>query len=170
MWKVAMITASDRASRDERFDDSGPVIQELIRTNLESKLITYRILPDDIETLKENMIEICDRHKADLLITIGGTSLSPEDVTPEATRLVIDRIIPGMAEEMRRKAMSFSRQAMLTRALCGTRGNTLIINLPGAPDAAEYCMQSIMDQLPNALMILQGDKRAFTLGGVSVNE
>jgi molybdopterin adenylyltransferase len=169
MWKVAIITASDRASRNEKVDDSGPVIQEYIRENLECHIISHRVLPDDIETLKENMIELCDRHKADLLVTIGGTSLSPEDVTPEATRLVIDRIIPGMAEEMRRKAMRFSRQAMLTRALCGTRGNTLIINLPGAPDAALYCLRSIMDQLSNALLILQGEKR-FKMGGVSAND
>jgi molybdopterin adenylyltransferase len=169
MWKVAVITVSDRASRNEKVDDSGPVIQEYIRENLECHIISHRVLPDDIETLKENMIELCDRHKADLLVTIGGTSLSPEDVTPEATRLVIDRIIPGMAEEMRRKAMRFSRQAMLTRALCGTRGNTLVINLPGAPDAALYCLRSIMDQLSNALLILQGDKR-FKMGGVSAND
>ncbi|WP_202080798.1 MogA/MoaB family molybdenum cofactor biosynthesis protein [Caldalkalibacillus salinus] len=167
MWKVAMITASDRASRGEREDDSGPVIQELIQSHLDSEVISYRILPDDIETLKENMIEIVDRHRADLMITIGGTSLSPEDVTPEATRLVIDRIVPGMAEEMRRHAMTYSRQAMLTRALCGTRGNTLIINLPGAPDAAKYCLQAISDQLPNALQILQGERKVFKLGGDS---
>lgn len=167
MWKVAMITASDRASRGEREDDAGPIIQELVTSelSLECDIISHRILPDDIETLKENMIELTDRHQADLLITIGGTSLSPEDVTPEATRLVLDRIIPGIAEEMRRKAMSFSRQAMLTRAICGTRGNTLIINLPGAPEAAKYCFESIMDQLPNALKILQGDKGFFKLGG-----
>ncbi|WP_034680661.1 MogA/MoaB family molybdenum cofactor biosynthesis protein [Caldalkalibacillus mannanilyticus] len=162
-----MITSSDRASRGERVDDAGPVVQEVIRENLNCEIIAHRVSPDCITTLKEHMIELSDRHKADLLITVGGTSLSPEDVTPEATRLVIDRIIPGMAEEMRRQTMSFSRQAMLTRALCGTRGNTLIINLPGAPDAAKYCLQSILDQLPNALMILQGKREVFELGGHS---
>jgi molybdopterin adenylyltransferase len=165
MWKVAMITASDRASRGERMDDAGPIIQDLVKKHLECEVIAYRVLPDCIETLKENMIELSDRHKADLLITVGGTSLAPEDVTPEATRMVIDRIIPGMAEEMRRQAMSFSRQAMLTRAICGTRGNTLIINLPGAVDAAQFCLESIMDQLATALMILQGKREVFELGG-----
>lgn len=160
-----MITSSDGASKGERIDDAGPVVQELIKDNLECEIIAHRISPDCILTLKEHMIELADRHKADLLITVGGTSLSPEDVTPEATRQVIDRIIPGMAEEMRRQAMAHSRQAMLTRALCGTRGNTLIINLPGAPEAARYCLKSIMDQLPNALMILQGQREAFELGG-----
>lgn len=163
MWKVAIITASNRASRGERKDDSGPAIQELIQKQLACTITDYRVLPDCIETLKENMIEIVDRRKADLLITVGGTSLSPEDVTPEATQMVIDRAIPGMAEEMRRQAMTFSRQAMLTRALCGTRGNTLIINLPGAQDAAMNCLQSIMDQLDTSLKMLKGD--VYELGG-----
>jgi molybdopterin adenylyltransferase len=164
MWRVAMVIASDRASRGERIDDSGPIVEDLIKKSLPCEIISYRISPDCMQTLKEHMIELSDRHKADLLITVGGTSLSPEDVTPEATRQVIDRAIPGMAEEMRRQAMTYSRQAMLTRAICGTRGNTLIINLPGAPDAAQYCLQSIISQLPNALMILQGQREVFELG------
>ncbi|GAA0352026.1 MogA/MoaB family molybdenum cofactor biosynthesis protein [Bacillus horti] len=168
MWKVALITASNSASRGEKEDDSGPVIQELIQRELSCEVMGYRVLPDCIETLKENMIELIDRHKADLLITIGGTSVSPEDVTPEATRQVIDRAIPGMAEEMRRKALELTRYAMLTRALCGTRGNALIINLPGTAQAAKYCLESVMDQLDNALLILHGKKReVLNLGGES---
>lgn len=163
-WKVAMVTASDRASRGEREDKTGKLIQNLIKENLNCQFIDYRVLPDCMETLKENMIELIDRHKADLLITVGGTSVSPEDVTPEATQQVIDRRIPGMAEEMRRKAMEFSRQAMLTRALCGTRGNAIVINLPGGSEAARYCLLSIMDQLENALEILQGNRTVFKLG------
>ncbi len=152
-----MIVASDRAAAGEREDDSGPVIQELIKSNLlNSELTAYQVLPDCMETLREHMIEMADRHRTDLLITIGGTGLSPGDVTPEATRQVIDRIVPGMAEEMRRKAMKSSRKAMLTRAICGTRGNTLIINLPGSPEEATYCLESIIDQVSNALHILQG--------------
>lgn len=156
MWKVGMIVASDRAARGEREDNSGPIIQEVLQENLESTMISYRLVPDCIETLKENMIEITDRHQADLLVTIGGTGLSPEDVTPEATSQVIDRIVPGMAEEMRRVTMQSSRMAMLTRAICGTRGNTLIINLPGSSQDAKSCLQSIIDQLPTALLTLQG--------------
>lgn len=158
MWKVALIVASDRASRGEREDTSGPAIQKILQSELECEVVERRVSPDDIETLMENMIELTDRHHVDLLLTIGGTGLSPEDVTPEATRLVVDRRIPGMAEEMRRKAMESSREAMLTRAICGTRGNTLIINLPGAIESATYCLQSIIDQLPNALTILQDKK------------
>lgn len=155
MWEVALIVASDRAAAGTRVDRSGPIIQDFIKKNLNCRISSYRLVPDDIELLKENMIELSDRHEADLLITIGGTGLSPEDVTPEATRLVIDRAIPGMAEEMRRSALKSSRKAMLTRAICGTRGNTLIINLPGSAKDAQYCLESIIDQLPDALLILR---------------
>lgn len=165
MWKVAIITVSNRASSGEKVDESGPAIQELIQEHLSCEIMGYRVLPDCIETLKENMIELVDRHRADLVLTIGGTGVSPEDVTPEATRDVIDRAIPGMAEEMRRKAMELTRYAMITRALCGTRGNALIINLPGSLTAAKYCLESIMDQLDNAMLIIHGKKREVFLGG-----
>lgn len=158
MWKVALIVASDRASRGEREDTSGPAIQQLIESKLDCKVVERRVLPDDIETLTENMIELTDRHQIDLLLTIGGTGLSPEDVTPEATKLVIDRKVPGIGEEMRRKFMEISREGMLTRAICGTRGNSLIINLPGAIETAKYGLQAVSDQLHNALLILQGKK------------
>lgn len=166
MWKVALITASNTASKGEKTDNSGPAVQELIQQELNCEMISYRVLPDCIETLKENMIELTDRHKADLVITIGGTGVSPEDVTPEATREVIDRAIPGMAEEMRRKAMELNRYAMLTRALCGTRGNSLIINLPGSRAAAKYCLAAIMDQIDTALLAIHGKTReVLNLGG-----
>lgn len=158
MWKVALIVASDRAARGEREDTSGPAIQQLIESKLDCKVVERRVLPDDIETLTENMIELTDRHQIDLLLTIGGTGLSPEDVTPEATTLVIDRKVPGIGEEMRRKFMEISREGMLTRAICGTRGNSLIINLPGAIETAKYGLQAVADQLHNALLILQGKK------------
>lgn len=157
-----MIVASDRAAAGEQVDHSGPVIQEVLRENLDCEIISYRMVPDSIEQLKENMIEITDRQQTELLITIGGTGLSPEDVTPEATRHVIDRIVPGMAEEMRRMAMESSREAMLTRAICGTRGNTLIINLPGTPVQARDCLLAIIDQLPNALATIIGKQESTT--------
>lgn len=159
MWKAAIIVASNRASKGEQVDHSGPVVKEVLCQHLDCEVMIYRVLPDCIETLQENMIEITDRHHVDLLVTVGGTGLSPDDVTPEATRHVIDRIIPGMAEEMRRKAMETSRLAMLTRAICGTRGHTLVINLPGAVQEAQTCLEAIIDQLPNALTILQGEER-----------
>ncbi|MDQ0340436.1 molybdenum cofactor synthesis domain-containing protein [Caldalkalibacillus uzonensis] len=158
MWKVAIVVASNKASRGERVDNSGPAVKDVLTHHLEANVIIYRVLPDCIETLKENMIEITDRHQVDLLVTVGGTGLSPDDVTPEATRQVIDRVVPGMAEEMRRKALESSRLAMFTRAICGTRGNSLIINLPGAVQDAQTCLEAIIDQLPNALTILRGEE------------
>lgn len=156
MWKVGMIVASNKASRGERVDDSGPVVKEILSSHLDCEVTGYRILPDCIETLKENMIELTDRHQVHLLVTVGGTGLSPDDVTPEATWQVIDRIVPGMAEEMRRKALQQTPKAMFTRAICGTRGNSLIINLPGTVKEAQICLEAIIEQLPEALNILCG--------------
>mgnify|MGYP001274114641 CR=1 FL=1 len=157
MWKVAMIVASNKASRGERADDSGPVVQDVLTNHLPCEVLVYRVLPDCIETLKENMIEMTDRHQVDLLLTVGGTGLSPDDVTPEATWQVIDRSVPGMAEEMRRKALQQTPKALFTRAICGTRGNSLIINLPGTMPEAQICLEAIIDQLREALTILRGE-------------
>lgn len=156
MWKVGMIVASNKASRGERVDDSGPVIKDVLTSHLDCEILDYRILPDCIETLKENMIELTDRHHVHLLVTVGGTGLSPDDVTPEATWQVIDRSVPGLAEEMRRKALQQTPKALFTRAICGTRGNSLIINLPGTVREAQICLEAIIGQLPEALTILCG--------------
>jgi len=107
-----------------------------------------------MEELKEQMIELVDREKCDLLIVTGGTSLSPRDVTPEVTSWVIDRPVPGFAEEMRRAGLQQSRRAMLTRAVAGTRGNSLILNLPGSPKGVDICLRAIADMIPDALHIL----------------
>ncbi|GAB7387804.1 MogA/MoaB family molybdenum cofactor biosynthesis protein [Bacillaceae bacterium] len=156
MWKVGIITASDSVYRGERQDDSAKILSSLVHEHLDCEILAHRVVPDSIEDIKETMIELVDREKVDLLLTTGGTGLSPRDVTPEATRQVIDRYIPGIAEEMRRGAMGYSRKAMLTRAIAGTRGNTLIINFPGSPRAVEECFTAIADQIPDALLILQG--------------
>ena len=95
-----MIVASNKASRGERIDDTGPVVRDVLVSRLPCEVLDYRVLPDCIETLKENIIELTDRHQVALLVTVGGTGLSPDDVTPEATYQVIDRIVPGLAEDM----------------------------------------------------------------------
>lgn len=161
MWKVGIITASDTAARGEREDESARVLHELVREHLKCDVVVYRILPDDIETLKEHMIELIDREHVDLLLTTGGTGLSPRDVTPEATLAVIDREIPGFAEEMRRACMALSRRALLTRAVAGTRGNALVINFPGSPSGVRECFAAIVDQIPHALAILQGKEAEY---------
>ncbi|MGC5328712.1 MogA/MoaB family molybdenum cofactor biosynthesis protein [Brevibacillus sp. SYSU BS000544] len=159
-WKIGVITASDSISRGERPDDRINLLRQLTRDWMKCEVAVYRVVADDMEELKENMIELVDRLKCDLLIVAGGTGLSPRDVTPEVTSWVIDRRVPGLAEEMRRAGLSQSRRAMLTRAVAGTRGNSLIINLPGNPKGVEICFNAIGDMLSDALHILQGTEKA----------
>lgn len=156
MFKVAILSVSNSVYDGRRENDSARVLTELISRDLNNSVSISRVVPDNMEMIIENMIEIIDRDKADLLFTTGGTGLSPEDITPEATEHVIDRHIPGMAEEMRRAALQNSRRAMLTRAKVGTRGNTLVINLPGNPKGVQECFTAVVDQIPDAIAILQG--------------
>lgn len=156
MWKIGVITSSNSVYRGERENDCFPKLEGLLKQNFDVAVAHHRLSPDNIEMLKENMIELVDRERVDLLLTIGGTGLSPEDVTPEATELVIDRHVPGLAEEMRRGAMEHSRKVLLTRATVGTRGNALIINLPGSLPGMEWCFLAIVDQISSALGIIQG--------------
>ncbi|WP_019123966.1 MogA/MoaB family molybdenum cofactor biosynthesis protein [Brevibacillus massiliensis] len=155
-WKIGVITASDSIAKGEREDDRIGVLRQLSQEFLQADVSVYRTVPDDMEELKEQMIELVDREKCDLLIVTGGTSLSPRDVTPEVTSWVIDRPVPGFAEEMRRAGLQQSRRAMLTRAVAGTRGNSLILNLPGSPKGVDICLRAIADMIPDALHILQG--------------
>ncbi|MED1796793.1 MogA/MoaB family molybdenum cofactor biosynthesis protein [Brevibacillus nitrificans] len=159
-WKVGVISASDSIAKGSRVDDRIPIIRQLTTEWLHVDVAVYRTVSDDMEDLKENMIELVDREKCDLLIVTGGTGLSPRDVTPEVTAWVMDRPVPGLAEEMRRAGLQQSRRAMLTRAVAGTRGNTLIINLPGNPTGVEICFNAIGDMLADALNILQGTGEA----------
>ncbi|CEH28151.1 molybdenum cofactor biosynthesis protein [Aneurinibacillus migulanus] len=156
MWKIGVVTSSNSVYRKERENDCFPKLEALLKHNLNVAVAYHRVSPDNIEMLKENMIELIDRERVDLLITIGGTGLSPEDVTPEATELVIDRSVPGLAEEMRRCSMQHSRKVLLTRAIVGTRGNALVINLPGSLPSMEWCFVAIADQISSALSIVQG--------------
>ncbi|WP_027416695.1 MogA/MoaB family molybdenum cofactor biosynthesis protein [Aneurinibacillus terranovensis] len=162
MWKIGVVTSSNSIFKGNRKNDCFPRLEMLLKSHLDAEVLHHRVCPDDIETLKENMIELVDRERVDLLITIGGTGLSPEDVTPEATDLVIDRHVPGLAEEMRRCAMQHSRQALLTRAIVGTRGNSLVVNLPGRIPAVEECFRAIVDQIPTALHTIQGKTENIT--------
>ncbi|WP_139491904.1 MogA/MoaB family molybdenum cofactor biosynthesis protein [Brevibacillus dissolubilis] len=159
-WKIGIITASDSISKGEREDDRIDILRRLIFEYLKTDNIIYRSVPDDMEELKEHMIELVDREKVDLLVVTGGTGLSPRDVTPEVTKWVIDRQVPGLAEEMRRAGLQQSRRAMLTRAVAGTRGNSLIVNVPGNPRGVEICFTAIADMLPDALHILQGTEES----------
>jgi molybdopterin adenylyltransferase len=155
-WKVALLTASDKGSRGEREDTSAQVIRELVEEELSGEIVDYRIVPDEMDEIMAALIEMTDYFQADLVITTGGTGLAPRDVTPEATIKIIDRIVPGLAEAMRIGAIQRTRSAMLSRGVCGIRGRSLIINLPGSPKGVHENLMAIMDQLPHALSILSG--------------
>ncbi|MCZ8523096.1 MULTISPECIES: MogA/MoaB family molybdenum cofactor biosynthesis protein [Paenibacillus] len=155
-WKVAILTASDRGFRGEREDTSAQVIRELIEEEIGGQIIEYRVVPDEKDEIMAALIEMTDYFKADLILTTGGTGLAARDVTPEATLGVIDRLAPGFAEAMRMSSMQKTPRAMLSRAVSGIRGRTLILNLPGAPKGVMENLSAVMDQLPHALGILTG--------------
>ncbi|WP_168119782.1 MogA/MoaB family molybdenum cofactor biosynthesis protein [Paenibacillus sp. HB172176] len=155
-WKVALLTASDKGSRGEREDTSAQVIRELVEEELGGVIVDYRIVPDEQDEIIAAIIEMTEYYQADLVLTTGGTGLAPRDITPEATLKVIDKQVPGLAEAMRMGTLQKSRRAMLSRSICGIRGSSLIINLPGSPKGVHECLMAIMDQLPHALGILSG--------------
>jgi molybdopterin adenylyltransferase len=150
---AAILTLSDKGSRGEREDLGGPLIREMIKT-IGAEVLYYEIIPDEKELIKEKLIEYS--RSVDLIITTGGTGLSPRDVAPDATLEVIEREIPGIAEAMRMAGLKKTNRAMLSRAVAGIRGKTLIINLPGSPKAVKEGLEAIMDVIPHAVEKIKG--------------
>ncbi|MNB80781.1 Molybdopterin adenylyltransferase [compost metagenome] len=155
-WKTAILTASDKGARGEREDTSAQVIRELVEEELGGEIIEYRIVPDEEDEIIAALIELTDYFQADLVLTTGGTELAIRDVTPEATRRVIEREVPGLPEAMRSTVMQKNRGTMLFRGISGIRGRTLIVNLPGTPKGVHEHLAAIMDQLPEALLMVTG--------------
>ena len=156
IFKAAILTASDKGSRGERVDLSGPAIQEMIEP--EGYTVTeYKIVPDDQETLESGMKRIADEGIADIIFTTGGTGFSMRDVTPEATIAVSDRLVPGIPEAMRAYSMTITNKAMLSRAAAGIRKQTLIVNMPGSPKAVKESLEFILPPLRHGLEILLGE-------------
>jgi len=153
MITIAVLTLSDKGSRGEREDKSGPAIMEAFGGRAEVKY--YDILPDERDLIKDKLLEYSG--KVDLIITTGGTGLAPRDVTPEATLDVIEREVPGIAETMRMDGLKKTRRSMLSRAVAGVRGKTMIINLPGSPAAVRENLEAIVDVLPHAIEKIKGD-------------
>lgn len=154
MITVAILTLSDKGSRGEREDLSGTAIKETLK-NINAVVKYYDILPDEKALIKNTLIEYSNR--VDFILTTGGTGLSSRDVTPEATREVIDREVPGIAEAMRIEGLRITKRAMLSRAVAGVRGRTLIINLPGSPKAVKENLEVILDVIPHAIEKIKGD-------------
>ncbi len=158
--RVGILTISDRSSRGERPDDSGPLIQQLAQDRLRAEVASVAVIPDDLATIRDTLSAWCDQGGLDIIFTTGGTGFAPRDVTPEATRAVIEREAPGLAEAMRAASLQVTSHAMLSRAVCGIRGHTLIVNLPGSPKAVRENMATIAPALPHAVELLQGTSSA----------
>ncbi len=153
--KVAILTVSDKGFRGEREDLSGRVIVEKM-TSLGAEIVHQEIVPDELDIISQRLRHLADEIDADLILTTGGTGLSPRDVTPEATRAVIDREVPGFAEAMRHESLKVTPHAMLSRAASGIRKQTLIINLPGSPKAVKECLDVILPAIPHGIEIIRG--------------
>ena len=156
MIKVAVLTLSDKGSEGKRKDSSGPLIEKILK-KINGKVVNYCILPDEKNRIKKKLLSLCNR--VDLIVTTGGTGISPRDVTPEATLSVIERQVPGIPEAMRYYGLKKTPNAMISRAVAGVRGKTLIINLPGSPAAVEENLKVVLPVLSHAIEKLQGSKK-----------
>ena len=154
MFRIGIITASDKGSRGEREDVSGQIIREMIGEI--GTVCQYLIVPDDEPALRSAMKHMADNQGIDLILTTGGTGLGPRDVTPDATLSVIDKVVPGIAEAMRAESLKKTSRAMLSRAVAGMRGRTLIINLPGSPKGVRECLEVVLPALEHGLAIMTG--------------
>lgn len=156
MLRVGVITASDKGSRGEREDLSGPTLAKLVQ-EIGGEVVEYVVLPDDQALLEKTMRLWADELSLDLILTTGGTGFSMRDVTPEATLAVADRMVPGIAEVMRMESLKVTPKAMLSRAIAVLRKRTLIINMPGSVKAVRECFAAIAPAIPHGIQILKGE-------------
>jgi molybdenum cofactor synthesis domain-containing protein len=155
MINIGIITASDKGYHGEREDTSGQTIKTMLG-NL-GRVKNYCIVPDDKDAISEAIIRMADELNIDLVLTTGGTGLGPRDVTPEATLAVIDRLVPGIPEIIRVKSQEYTPRAMLSRAVAGLRGSTLIINLPGSQKGVAECLKIILPALEHGILDMKGE-------------
>ena len=155
--QAVVLTISDRCSRGEATDTAGPVAAELVAASLAAHVYRIEVLPDEAPVLAARLRHYCDGHSIDLVLTVGGTGFSPRDVTPEATRQVVDRLTPGLDEAMRAASLRITPHAMLSRGASGIRGRTLVLNLPGSKRAAVENLQAVLPALAHGLAKLRGD-------------
>ena len=164
MFTLAVLTTSDMGARGEREDTSGEAIREILGPP-DYQLKRYEVVPDDQAVIADRLSRWADEDGIDLIVTTGGTGLGPRDVTPEATLQVIHRQASGLAEAMRMETMKKTPMAILSRAVAGVRGRTLIVNLPGSPKAVRECLEVLKPVLPHALEMLQDTTRQHPTGG-----
>jgi molybdopterin adenylyltransferase len=157
MIKAGVITISDKGYRGEREDLSGKAIVAML-DGIKAEIVCVTIIPDEKELIKQTLIEYSDLKDLDLIITTGGTGVSPRDLTPDATLEVIDKEVPGMAEAMRRQSAAVTPHAMISRAVVGIRGQSLIVNLPGSPKSVRENLSVILPALRHAIEKIRGDQ------------
>ena len=155
--RVAILTISDACARGERADGSGDVVAAWVGST-KATLAVRALVPDETLEIVRALTTWCDKDEADLVITTGGTGLSPRDVTPEATRLVIEREAPGIAEELRRHGMASTKYSMISRGVAGVRNRTLIVNLPGSPKGVEDGLKVIGEIVDHAVKLIRGEQ------------
>ena len=153
--RVAVLTISDSVAKGEREDLSGPAVAAVCR-GLGWEITTALRVSDDPASIREQLRELADSGRIDVLLTTGGTGIGPRDNTPEATQAVADRMVPGISEEMRRKGLEHTPTAVLSRATAAVRSKTLIVNLPGSPKGATESLDAVAHLLPHAVKVLQG--------------
>ncbi len=158
MLSAGIITVSDKGSQGKREDKSGPAIAEML-AGAAIQVTKTLIVPDEIDQISQAIIKFADADHLDLILTTGGTGVSPRDLTPDATLQVIDKAIPGMAEAMRYASMKITPHAMISRAVAGIRGHSLIINLPGSPKGAKENLTAVLPALQHAIEKIKGDDR-----------
>lgn len=155
MISVGILTISDKGSRGEREDLSGKKIKDIV-SKIDGEVRYYKIIPDEEELIKKELIKAVDEMHLDLVFTTGGTGLAKRDVTPDATSEVIEKSVPGISEMIRGESFRKTNRAILSRAISGIRGESLIINLPGSPKGVEESLEIILDVLPHGIEILKG--------------
>ncbi|MFN2415052.1 MAG: molybdenum cofactor biosynthesis protein B [Pyrinomonadaceae bacterium] len=153
--RAAVLTVSDRSARGERADESGAVLAGLLR-EAGALVVAREVVSDELEPLAARLRELADREDVNLVVTTGGTGLSPRDNTPEATRAVVEREVPGISEAMRAETLRLTPTAMLSRAVCGVRSGALVVNLPGSPKGVRECFAVIRPVLTHAVAVIAG--------------
>jgi len=154
MFKLGILTISDKGSQGKRYDESGKTIRNSPLV-LDNRVVKYEVIPDEVDVIASKLTEWADKGEIDVILTTGGTGLGPRDVTPEATLSMVDRVVPGFTEVMRTRAFDITPFAILSRAVAGVRGRCLIINLPGSPKAVRECLEIISLAIAHAVEILK---------------
>lgn len=148
---------SDKGSRGERIDESGKMICQMVK-DIDGDVIVHDIIPDEVDIIEDKLIYFADKLRVDLIVTTGGTGVSPRDITPEATKKVIEKEIPGLAELMRTEGCKKTLRAAISRGLVGTRGSSMIVNLPGSPKGVAESLGVILSTIPHVIEKLHGDE------------